>query len=58
MIIYGKLRAAGSTVNAPKWSFWIKDIPYLCYVIKREGIKPKPKKLQGIMYLRRPTTTT
>ena len=36
-IIFGRLRAAGLKVNAPKCSFGLKDIPYLGYVITREG---------------------
>ena len=44
-IIFGRLRAAGLKVNAPKCSFGLKEINYLCYVITREGIKPDPKKL-------------
>ena len=47
--IFGKLRAEGLKANAPKFSFRLKDIPYLGYVITREGIKPDPKKVQGIM---------
>ena len=57
-IIFGRLCAAVLKVNAPKCSFWLKDIPYLNYVITREGIKPDPRKVQGIMDLERPTTTT
>ena len=34
------------------------EIPCLGYVITREGIKPDPKKVQGIMFLGRPSTTT
>ena len=45
-IIFGRLCAAGLKVNAPKWSFGLKDIPYLGYIITREGIKPDPKKVQ------------
>ena len=44
-IIFGTMRAAGLKVNAHKWSFGLKEIPYLGYVIKREGIKPDSKKL-------------
>ena len=57
-IIFGRLCASGLKVNAPKCSFGLKYIPYLGYVITREGIKPEPKKLQGIMELRRPSTKT
>ena len=57
-IIFGRLRAAGLEVNAPKCSFGLKDITYLGYIIKREGVKPVPKKVQGITDLSRPSTTT
>ena len=49
---------AGLKLNAPKYSFGLKDITYLVYVIRREDIKPDPKKLQGIMDIGRPSTTT
>ena len=58
IIIFGRLRAAGLKFNAPRCSFGLKDIPYLGYVIKREGVKPDPNKLQGIMDLWRTATTT
>ena len=38
-IIFGRLRAAGLKVNDPKCSSGLKEIPYLGYVITREGIK-------------------
>ena len=38
--------------------FWLKDIHYLGYVITREGIKPDPKKVEGIMNPGKPSTTT
>ena len=58
IIIFGILRDAGLKVNAPKCSFWLKDITYLIYAITREVIKPNPKKVQGIMYVGRPSPTT
>ena len=57
-IIFRRLRAAGLKVNAPKCSFGLKRIPYLGSIITREGIKPDPKKVQGIMDIGRPATTT
>ena len=57
-IIFCVLRATGLKVNPLKFSFGLKYIPYLGYVITREGIKPNPKKVQGIMDIGRPTTTT
>ena len=52
------MRASALKVHSPKCSFGLKDIPYLGYVITREGIKPEPKKVQGIMDIGRPSTTT
>ena len=56
-MIFRRLLAAGLKLNAPKCSFWFKDIPYLGYVITRDGIKPGPKKVQGVMYIEWPATT-
>ena len=52
------MHTAGLKFNGPKCSFWLKDIPYLGYVITRKVIKPDPKKVQGIIYLGKPVTTT
>ena len=57
-IIFGSLHATGLKVNAPKCSFWLNEIPYLGYVITSEGIKPDLKKVQWVMYLDQPSTTT
>ena len=57
-IIFGRLRAACLNVNDCKCSFGLNDISYLGYVITREGIKTDPKKVQSIMDIGRPTTTT
>ena len=55
-IIFKRLRTSDLKLNAPKCSFGLKDIPYLGFVITREGIKPNPKKLQEIIDIGRPTT--
>ena len=57
-IISERLHTAGLKSNAPKYSFGLKEIPYLCYVITRKGIEPNPKKVQGIMDIGRPYTIT
>ena len=57
-IISGRLRTSGLKVNENKCSFGLKEIIYLGYVITREGIKPNPKKVQGIMDLVRTDPTT
>ena len=49
MIIFGGLLAAGLKMNTPECSFGLKEIPYLGYIITREGIKTDPKKLKGTM---------
>ena len=57
-IIFFRLRATRLKVNATKYSFRLKEITYLGYVITWEGIKPDMKKVQEIMDLGRPTTMT
>ena len=57
-MIFGRLQIVGLKVSAPKCSFGLKDLPYLRYVITRKCIKPDPNKVQGIMDLGRPATTT
>ena len=57
-ITFVRLRAAVLKDNAPKCSFGLKEIPYQGYVITQEVMKPDPKKVQGIIDLKRPTTTT
>ena len=56
-ISFDRLRAAGLKVNATKCRFGLKEIPYLGYVITREGNKPYPKKVKGVMYLGQAATT-
>ena len=50
-IIFGRLHASGLKFIAPKFSFWLKDIPSLGYFITQKNIKPDLKTLQGIIYL-------
>ena len=57
-VIFSRMRKAGLKVNTKKCSFGLNDITYLGYIITREGIKPYTKKLKGIIYIGRPTTTT
>jgi len=49
-----RLRDAGLKVNAAKSSFCAHDIEYLGYILTRGGIKPQPKKVQGIITLNPP----
>ncbi len=48
------LRNTGLKVNASKSLFYTHKIEYLSYTLTREGIKPKPKKVQGILMLNLP----
>ena len=56
-IIFGRLCASGLNKNAPKFSFGLKEIPYLRYVITKEGIKSYQKKVEDKMDLERSITT-
>ena len=58
VMIFGRLIATGLRVDAPNCIFGLKGIPYPCHVITREGIKPDPKKVKGIMDIGRTATTT
>ena len=57
-IIFCILRASGLKVNSPRFSFVLKGVPYLGYVITSEGIKPDLNKVQGIMDIGGTTNTT
>ena len=57
-IVLSRMAKAGLRINAKKSSFGINEVEYLGYIITKEGIKPDPKKVQGIMDMARPTTTT
>ena len=54
-ICFRRIQVAGLKVNAKKCSFGLSEIPYLGYIITRQGIKPDPKKIQGILDLERPS---
>ena len=56
-IIFSSLCFACLKVNAPKCSFGLNEVTYLCYVITRKGNKPDPRIFQGNMDLGQPPTT-
>ena len=56
--IFGRFQDAGLKVNFLKCSFGLKEITYLYCVITWGGIQPDPKKVEVIMDLGRPATTT
>jgi hypothetical protein len=49
-----RVRHTGLKVNAKKCSFCATETEYLGYVLTREGIKPQPKMVQGIIALTPP----
>jgi hypothetical protein len=51
-----RLLAAGMQVNAGKCKWFNHKVTYLGFIITRDGIKPQPEKIQGILNMRRPTT--
>ena len=52
IIIFGRLSAVGLKYNATKYSFGLKEIPYLVHVITSEGIIHDQNKVQEIMDIR------
>ena len=54
--IFKRVREAGLKVNANKSSFAAPEMEYLGYLISREGIRPLPKKIQGIRDIKPPRT--
>jgi len=51
-----RLLAAGMQVNAEKCKWFHHAVTYLGFIITREGIKPQPEKIQGILNMKRPRT--
>ena len=57
-VVLERFQRKGLRVNIDKSSFGISEVEYLGYLITKEGIKPDPKKVQGIVDMARPTTST
>ena len=57
-VIFSRMRAAGLKTNDTSFSLGFNNIPCLGYIITREGIKPYPNKVQGIINIGKPTTMT
>jgi hypothetical protein len=51
-----RLSDAGMQVNPDKCMWFCPSVTYLGFQINREGIKPQPDKIQGILNMQRPTT--
>ncbi len=50
------LLAAGMQVNAEKCKWFHHAVTYLGFFITRNGIKPQPEKIQGILNMKQPKT--
>ena len=51
-----RLLAAGMQVNAEKCKWFHHAVTYLGFIITRDGIKPQPEKIQGILNMKQPKT--
>jgi hypothetical protein len=51
-----RLLAAGMQVNAEKCKWFHHAVTYLGFFITRNGIKPQPEKIQGILNMKQPKT--
>jgi hypothetical protein len=51
-----QLRSVGIQVNPDKCMWFQTEVTYLGFIITRDGIKPQPKKNQGILYMAQPKT--
>jgi hypothetical protein len=51
-----RLLAAGMQVNAKKCKWFHHAVTYLGFIITRDGIKPQPEKIQGILNMKQPKT--
>ena len=50
-----RLRTKGMQANHEKCEWFAREVEYLGYIISRDGIKPQPKKIQGILNMKAPT---
>ena len=57
-VVLTRLSNAGLKCKIDKCFFAEPEIEYLGYIITKDGIKPNPKKVQGILDMRRPTNKT
>jgi hypothetical protein len=49
--VLARLRDAGLKVNTAMSLFCTHKIEYLCYILTKDGIKSRPKKVQAILAL-------
>jgi len=51
-----RLRSVGMQVNPDKCMWFHTEVTYLGFIITRDGIKPQPEKIQGILNMTPPKT--
>ena len=51
-----RLRDAGLKVNGLKSFFGMKEVEYLGYILTQNGVKPQPKKVEGLLNIAPPKT--
>lgn len=57
-IVYNKLRVAGFTINFEKCEFCKSSLKFLGFVVDEGGLRSDPEKVQAILALKAPKTTT
>lgn len=51
-----RLKAANLSINVEKSKFCIPELPYLGFVLSRNGVRPNPDKIESIVNFERPTS--
>ena len=57
-VVLNRLSNAGIKCKIDKCFFAEPEMEYLGYIITKDGIKPNPKKVQGILDMKGPTNKT
>lgn len=56
-IVLSRLNSKGLQVNPMKSRWAEEEVDYLVFLITREGLKPQPRKIQGLLDMQEPTNT-
>ena len=54
---FGRISRANMSIGAAKCAFAMPQVPYLGYIVTRDGVKPNPKRASAITQMTWPTTT-
>ena len=58
VIFFQRLRQTGLKLQPDKCEYLLPELKYLGHVIKEEGVKPNPNKIQAVRDLKRPSNPT